>query len=119
MAAGTVVMAVLPGPLLRLFEADTAVLAEGVPALRMIALSFVCAGVSVILCAALQALGAANASLVVSLLRQVALLFPAALLFGFLSPGLVWLSFPVAEGLSCLAALFLCRRTARLRLAGL
>ena len=55
----------------------------------------------------------------VSLLRQVALLFPAALLFGFLSPGLVWLSFPVAEGLSCLAALFLCRRTARLRLAGL
>ena len=74
MAAGTVVMAVLPGPLLRLFEADAAVLAEGVPALRMIALSFVCAGVSVILCAALQALGAANASLVVSLLRQVALL---------------------------------------------
>ena len=119
MAAGTVVMAVLPGPLLRLFEADAAVLAEGVPALRMIALSFVCAGVSVILCAALQALGAANASLVVSLLRQVALLFPAALLFGFLSPGLVWLSFPVAEGVSCLAALFLCRRTARLRLAGL
>ena len=56
MAAGTVVMAVLPGPLLRLFEADAAVLAEGVPALRMIALSFVCAGVSVILCAALQAL---------------------------------------------------------------
>ena len=119
MAAGTVAMAVLPGPLLRLFEADAAVLAEGVPALRMIALSFVCAGVSVILCAALQALGAANASLVVSLLRQVALLFPAALLFGFLSPGLVWLSFPVAEGLSCLAALFLYRRTARLRLAGL
>ncbi len=71
MAAGTVVMAVLPGPLLRLFEADAAVLAEGVPALRMIALSFVCAGVSVILCAALQALGAANASLVVSLLRQL------------------------------------------------
>ena len=119
MAAGTLVLLAIPGPLLRLFQADAAVLAAGVPALRMIALSFVCAGVSVILCAALQALGAANASLVVSLLRQVALLFPAALLFGFLSPGLVWLSFPVAEGLSCLAALFLCRRTARLRLAGL
>ena len=48
-----------------------------------------------------------------------AAVFAFALLFGFLSPGLVWLSFPVAEGLSCLAALFLCRRTARLRLAGL
>ena len=119
MAFGTLLLLLFPGFFLGLFDPEPQVLSAGIPALRMIALSFVCAGVSVILCAALQALGAANASLVVSLLRQVALLFPAALLFGFLSPGLVWLSFPVAEGLSCLAALFLCRRTARLRLAGL
>ena len=57
MAVGTVVFLAIPGPLLRLFDADAAVLAEGISALRLIALSFVCAGVSVILCAALQALG--------------------------------------------------------------
>ena len=119
MAAGTLVLLAIPGPLLRLFQADAAVLAAGVPALRMIALSFVCAGVSVILCAALQALGAANASLVVSLLRQLVLLFPAALAFGCLSPGLTWLAFPAAEAVSCLAALLLYRRTARRRLAAL
>ena len=62
MAVGTVVFLAIPGPLLRLFDADAAVLAEGISALRLIALSFVCAGVSVILCAALQALGAANSS---------------------------------------------------------
>ena len=57
MAVGTVVFLAIPGPLLRLFDADAAVLAEGISALRLIALSFVCAGVSVILCAALHGPG--------------------------------------------------------------
>ena len=105
MAVGTVVFLAIPGPLLRLFDADAAVLAEGISALRLIALSFVCAGVSVILCAALQALGAANSSLVVSLLRQLVLLFPLALLLGALRPSLVWLAFLLSEGAACLTAL--------------
>lgn len=119
MAVGTVVFLAIPGPLLRLFDADAAVLAEGISALRLIALSFVCAGVSVILCAALQALGAANSSLVVSLLRQLVLLFPLALLLGALRPSLVWLAFLLSEGAACLTALLLYCRTARGRLAGM
>ena len=119
MAVGTVVFLAIPGPLLRLFDADAAVLAEGISALRLIALSFVCAGVSVILCAALPALGAANSSLVVSLLRQLVLLFPLALLLGALRPSLVWLAFLLSEGAACLTALLLYRRTARGRLAGM
>lgn len=119
MAVGTVVFLAIPGPLLRLFDADAAVLAEGISALRLIALSFVCAGVSVILCAALQALGAANSSLVVSLLRQLVLLFPLALLLGALRPSLVWLAFLLSEGAACLTALLLYRRTTRGRLAGM
>ncbi len=119
MAVGTVVFLAIPGPLLRLFDADAAVLAEGISALRLIALSFVCAGVSVILCAALQALGAANSSLVVSLLRQLVLLFPLALLLGALRPSLVWLAFLLSEGAACLTALLLYRRTARGQLAGM
>ncbi len=111
MAAGTAVMMLLPGPLLAIFDADADVLAAGIPALRMIALSFLCAGVSIVLCSSLQALGAANASLAISLLRQVVLLLPAALLLGALRPGLVWLAFPVAELLSCAVALLLYRRT--------
>ena len=120
MAVGTVVFLAIPGPLLRLFDADAAVLAEGISALRLIALSFVCAGVSVILCAALQAPGGrANSSLVVSLLRQLVLLFPLALLLGALRPSLVWLAFLLSEGAACLTALLLYRRTARGRLAGM
>ena len=119
MAAGTLLLLCLPGFFLALFNAEPEVLAAGVTALRMIALSFVCAGVSVILCAALQALGAANSSLVVSLLRQLVLLFPLALLLGALRPSLVWLAFLLSEGAACLTALLLYRRTARGRLAGM
>ena len=119
MAVGTVVFLAIPGPLLRLFDADAAVLAEGISALRLIALSFVCAGVSVVLCAALQALGAANSRRVVSLLRQLVLLFPLALLLGALRPSLVWLAFLLSEGAACFTALLLYRRTARGRLAGM
>lgn len=119
MAVGTLILMVLPGPLLGIFDADAAVLAEGISALRIIALSFLCAGVSIVLCSALQALGAANASLVITLLRQVVLLLPAALLLGTLRAGLVWATFPVAEVISCTVALLLCRRVFRRRLSGL
>lgn len=113
MAVGTLVMVLFPAPLLGIFDADAAILAEGVPALRLIALSFLFSGISVILCAALQALGAASSSLVVSLLRQVVLLFPLALVLGRLSPSLVWLSFLLAEAAACAAALLLYRRAYR------
>lgn len=37
-------------------------------------------------------------SLILSLLRQVVLLLPAALVLGLLAPRLIWLSFLLAEG---------------------
>ena len=110
MAVGTVFLLILAGPLLTLFDADGALLAAGTAALRLISLSFLFAGASIILCSALQALGSANASLLISLLRQVILLFPAALAFGALDGGLVWLAFLAAEVLAFDASLLLYRR---------
>ena len=117
MGVGTVFLIVLAGPLLTLFDAEGALLTEGTAALRMVALSFLFAGVSIILCSALQALGSANASLLVSLLRQVILLFPAALAFGGLGADLVWLAFLTAEVLSCGAALLLYRAAYRKKIS--
>lgn len=113
MAAGALLLMVFPAGFLRLFQAEGTILADGVPALRMIAAGFLFAGVSIILCATFQALGAPMQSLVVSLMRQVVLILPAALLLGRLDPGLMWLCFPVAEVLSCLLALFFYRRIYR------
>lgn len=119
MAAGSALLLLIPGPLLGLFGADAAVLSSGVPALRMIAVGLVFAGVTTILCAVFQALGSAGVSLALSLLRQVVLILPVAWLLGRFSAGLMWLSFPFAELLSCLAALLLFRRISRKQLSPL
>ena len=119
MALGALLLALLPGQLLGLFGAEPAVLSSGIPALRSIAAGLICAGITAILCAVLQALGAAGTTLLLSLLRQAVLILPAAWFLGRLGPGLMWLSFPLAEGLSCLAALFLFRRICRKQLSEL
>lgn len=113
MAAGTVLLLLCPGALLGFFDASAAVLAEGIPALRMIGLSFLFAGISIVLSSALQAVSAPILSLVISLLRQIILLLPAALLLVLFRPALVWLAFPFAEILSCLLALVFYRRVCR------
>jgi len=118
-AAGTLLLLLVPGPLLGLFNADAAVLADGVPALRLVSLSFVFAAVGIIFSSSFQALGCPMLSLILSLLRQVVLLLPAALVLGLLAPRLIWLSFLLAEGFSSLLALVLYRRLYRTKLARL
>ena len=116
MAAGTLLLALFPHRFLQLFHAESNVLATGVSALRMISSGFVFAGVSVILCAAFQAMGASMLSLAVSLSRQLVLILPAALLLGRFSPRFMWLCFPIAELLSCLLALLFYRKVYREKL---
>ena len=119
LAAGTLLLLLVPGPLLGLFNADAAVLADGVPALRLVSLSFVFAAVGIIFSSSFQALDCPMLSLILSLLRQVVLLLPAALVLGLLAPRLIWLSFLLAEGFSSLLALVLYRRLYRTKLARL
>lgn len=119
MAVGTVLLLLIPGPLLGLFGADQAVLDSGIPALRWIAAGLIFSGLSMVLCAVFQALGVAMTSLVISLLRQVVLILPAAYLLGLVQSRLIWASFPLAEVLACLAALVLFRRIQRKRLSEL
>lgn len=119
MAVGTILLLLIPGPLLGLFGADQAVLDSGIPALRWIAAGLIFSGLSMVLCAVFQALGAAMTSLVISLLRQVVLILPAAYLLGLVQVRLIWASFPLAEVLACLAELVLFRRIQRERLSEL
>ena len=119
MAVGTALLLFIPGPLLGLFGADQTVLNSGIPALRWIAVGLIFSGLSTVLCAVFQALGAAMTSLVISLLRQVVLILPAAYLLGLVQARLIWLSFPLAEVLACLAALIFFRRIQRKKLSEL
>lgn len=110
-AAGFALFQIFPGLLLdRLFHASEAMLAIGVPALRIISLHFLLAAISIILSSAFQALGKGMYSLVMSISRQLVVLLPAAYLLGkFISLEAVWLSFPIAEVVSMTMALVLYR----------
>lgn len=119
MAAGTVLFEALPVPLLRLFDASDAMLALGVPAIRIISASFCFAGASVILSGCMQGLGRGSESLWVALLRQLIVILPAAVLLARLSLNAVWFTFPLAEAAGLAAALLLHRRVTRRLLAPL
>lgn len=111
MALGTVVFQVFPTQLLALFDADTDMLQIGIPALRTISLSFVFAGVSVILCSAFQAVDRPYESLIITLLRQLVLLIPMAYGFAQISGlELCWWAFPITEGLTMLLSLYFLKR---------
>lgn len=95
----------VPGLLLGFFDASEEMLAIGVPALRIIALSFLLAWFCIIAGTVFQALGHAVFSLIVSVMRQLVVLVPAAYILAKLG-GLhaVWWSFPIAELMSCLVS---------------
>ena len=110
MAIGTVVFQLFPTQLLYLFDAKEAMLSIGIPALRTISVSFVFAGISLVLCSVFQALGSPNHSLLVTLLRQMVILLPLA--YGFSSAfglDMCWWSFPITEVLCALLSLYLLR----------
>ena len=113
MAAGTVLFELIPVPLLRLFDASDAMLAIGMPAIRIISLSFCFAGASVILSGCMQGLGRGNESLWVALTRQFIVILPAAVLLSRLSLSAVWFAFPLAEAVGLAAAIVLHRRVTR------
>ena len=73
-------------------------LAIGIPALRIISVSFLFAGYAIVCSSMFQALGHGLLSLWVSLLRQLCVLLPVAFVFArFFGLESVWLSFPIAE----------------------
>ena len=114
MTVGFAVFQLAPATLLSLFDASAEMTAIGIPALRIISISFLLAGFCIIAGSVCQAIGNPMYSMVVSVCRQLVVLLPAAWLLaqtGRLE--LVWWSFPIAEIASVtLSAIFL-RRTMR------
>ena len=109
MVAGLIVFQIFPQPLLGLFHVSDTMVALGVPALRIISLSFVFAGFCIGCGSVFQALGKATYSLWVSIARQLVVLLPAAYLLAQTgNVNMVWWSLPIAELMSlAMSLLFL------------
>ena len=102
MVFGTVLFWAIPDTLLRLFDASDVMLAAGVPALRIISLSFCMAGACIALGSSFQALGKSMYSMVTSIVRQLVFLIPIAYVLARYGASvgnsdLVWWCYPLAE----------------------
>ena len=95
----------VPQVLLKMFDASDEMLEIGCQALRAIGFHFLIAWFCIIAGTVFQALGKAVYSMVVSIMRQLVVLVPAAYILAQLG-GLdaVWWSFPIAEGMSLLVS---------------
>lgn len=111
MLVGLVVMVGFPGELLKIFEANENMLEIGVPALRIISLSFIFAGFNVIVLSVCQALGHGVLSLIVSVVRQMVIILPMAFILSRIG-GLyyTWFAYPIAEIVSLVLCLIFLRR---------
>ena len=114
MVFGTVLFWVIPGPLLKIFDATDTMLSVGIPALRIISISFCMAGACIALGASFQALGRSLYSMITSIVRQLVFLIPIAYVLARYGTSvgnsdLVWWSYPIAEVFSLTLTLFFFR----------
>lgn len=111
MLAGLAIFQIFPEQLLYLFDASEHMMEIGVPALRIISLSFLFAGYCIVIGSVFQALGNGVYSLITSAARQLVCILPAAWLFAAVF-GLhaVWYAFPLAEIISVVLTTILFRR---------
>ena len=109
MLVGAAIFQLIPHLLLGMFEASDYMLEIGIPALRIISVHFILAGFGIVCSSFFQALGHGVLSLVISLVRQLIVLLPAAWLLSLSGQlGLVWWAFPIAEVFSVtLSVIFL------------
>ena len=104
----------IPQVLLGMFNASDAMLKIGVPALRIIGIHYLLAWFGIICGTVFQALGKAVFSMIVSIMRQLVVLIPAAYVlakFGGLHA--VWWAFLTAEVMSLIVSLIFLFRTNR------
>lgn len=96
----------IPQTLLGMFSASADMLKIGIPALRIIGIHYLIAWFCIICGTVFQALGKAVFSMIVSIMRQLIILVPAAYILSKLG-GLhaVWWSFPIAEIVSLMVSL--------------
>ena len=98
MLVGLVIFQLFSKELLMLFNASSEMINIGVPALKIISISFLFGGFTIIVLTVLQALGHGILSLLIAFARQLIVIIPVAYILGkMFGLNAIWLSFPIAE----------------------
>lgn len=100
MLVGVFCFEVLPSQVISIFSREAEVFAVGIPAFRIIGLSFFSAVFSLITPVFFQAIGAAKVSVAISVMREIICLIPIFWLLSRLGLGWTWWAFPLSETIS-------------------
>lgn len=110
MAIGTFLCMEIPQSLMNMFTKNPKTIQLGVEALRFISIGFLASAVSVTSAGAFEALSEGGPSFIVSLLRYVVVILPAAyILSRIMGASGVWNAFWVAEIITAIVSIFLYR----------
>ena len=110
MMVGVLCFVLIPGPMLRVFTKDQAVIAIGRIGFRIIGTSFLPMVTSLTFPVFFQAIGGGGASSMLTLVRTLGLFVPLGFLFSRFGLQFFWLTFPVTEILTSLLGAVLYRR---------
>ena len=111
MIVGVAVVETIPGVLLGFFDASDEMLRIGRVALRIIGIHFPVAAYCIVTGSMFQALGVSVYSMIVSIMRQIVVLIPAAFLLSLIgNVNYVWWAFPIAEVMSATVTTFFFKR---------
>lgn len=107
MVIGTILCLAIPKQLMDIFTDTPQTMEQGAIALRIISAGFIVSAISVVVSGSFEALGKGMPSLIISLLRYIAIL-PIALLMSYLFQAVgVWHSFWITELLSAVVSCIL------------
>jgi Na+-driven multidrug efflux pump len=97
MVIGTVLYETIPGLLLSIFSATDEMLAIGIPAFRIIGITLIISGMTIMMSGVFQSMNSSGKALIISVAQAASLVGSAALLSLTGSTSLVWFAFPVSE----------------------
>ena len=113
MVFGTGLCLLMPEHLIGMFTTNTQTIQIGASALRIISIGFAVSSISVTACGALEGLNMGTPSLIISLLRYVILIIPAAFVLSrFLGAAGVWHAFWITEWITAAASWYIYRKHA-------
>jgi len=111
MSIGMIVFQIFPAQLLTIFNSTEEMTAIGVVTFRTISIGYPLAALSIVLGSSFQGMGVAYISMIVSFIRQIIVLLPAAFLLGkFVGLDAVWTSFVIAEVIGLIVVLSFFKR---------
>ena len=97
MVVGTILYEAIPKVLLGIFSASGEMMEIGVPAFRIIGITLIISGMTIMMSGVFQAMNRSGNALAVSIVQAIVLVGSAALLAFTRSTTLVWFAFPISE----------------------